>query len=497
MIDFAKYLARRELVTTGLTKFDDQPESFRAWQSSFLNATQDLDLTASEELDLLVKWLGKESSEHIKRMRAVHVTNPEAALQMSWTRLRECYATPEVIESALFKRLDNFPHLTSRENIKLRELSDLLMELLSAKDDGYLPGLSYLDTPRGINPIVEKLPINLQEKWLSTGSRYKEHCAVSYPPFSFFADFVNGEAKARNDPSFVVMNNSRTPFRNERPIAKHDGVRTTIAVHKTDLSAAAGPSSMYRTEMENKHSGDPAKYCPLHNKAHPLEKCRAFKMKPLTECKGLLRDHRRCFRCCSATHMAKDCSVKQKCFEYESDRHCTAMHPDIHLSPAVSSVTEPDTEQQNNTPSEVTSRCTEVCGEDLPARSCAKICLVQVFPQGQKERSVKMYAILDDQSNRSLARAEFFQLFGIQGNASPYLMRTCAGTVEMTGRKAVGFQVQAINGEVCLDLPPLIECNAITSNRSEIPSPEVALSHTHLRPVAPYIPEPDPEVQTR
>ena len=89
-------------------------------------------------------------------MRAVHVTNPEAALQMSWRRLRECYATPEVIESALFKWLDNFLRLTSRENIKLRELSDLLMELLSAKDDGYLPGLSYLDTPWGINPHRRK-----------------------------------------------------------------------------------------------------------------------------------------------------------------------------------------------------------------------------------------------------------------------------------------------------------------------------------------------------
>ena len=55
MMDFAKYLARRELVTTGLNKFDDQPESFRAWQSSFFNATQGLELTASEELDLLIK----------------------------------------------------------------------------------------------------------------------------------------------------------------------------------------------------------------------------------------------------------------------------------------------------------------------------------------------------------------------------------------------------------------------------------------------------------
>lgn len=36
------------------------------------------------------------------------------------------------------------------------------------------------------------------------------------------------------------------------------------------------------------------------------------------------------------------------------------------------------------------------------------------------------------------------------------------------------------------DLSPLIECNEIMSNRSEIPSPEVALSHAPLRPVVPY-----------
>lgn len=76
MIDFAKFLAHRELVTTVLSKFDDTPESFRAWQSSFLNATREVGLTYGEQLDLLVKWLGKESSEHIKRIRAAHATNP-------------------------------------------------------------------------------------------------------------------------------------------------------------------------------------------------------------------------------------------------------------------------------------------------------------------------------------------------------------------------------------------------------------------------------------
>lgn len=124
--------------------------------------------------------------------------------------------------------------------------------------------------------------------------------------------------------------------------------------------------------------------------------------------------------------MAKDCPVELKCNECESDQHCTVMHPDTDLSAAVSSVAESDTEQQHNPSSEVTSRCTEVCGGGLPARSCAKICLVQVFPQGQRERLVKMYAILDDQSNRSLGRAEFFQLFGIQGTLpDENLCRAC------------------------------------------------------------------------
>ena len=155
------------------------------------------------------------------------------------------------------------------------------------------------------------------------------------------------------------MNNSRTHFHNEKP-NQHDGVRTTITAHKTDLSAAAVSNSMCRAEMEKKNSVDlvTAQYCPLHNKSHSLEKCRAFKVKLLTERRRLLRDRRQCFRCCSATHMAKDCSVELKCYEWESHRHCTAMHPDIHLSPAVSSASESDTEQQNNTPPEVMSRCT-------------------------------------------------------------------------------------------------------------------------------------------
>lgn len=37
---------------------------------SFNNVIRDLDLTASEEMDLMLKWLGKESAVHAEKIRA-------------------------------------------------------------------------------------------------------------------------------------------------------------------------------------------------------------------------------------------------------------------------------------------------------------------------------------------------------------------------------------------------------------------------------------------
>ena len=40
--DLAQYLIRREMVSSGLLAFDDRPENYWAWKSSFLSATKDL-----------------------------------------------------------------------------------------------------------------------------------------------------------------------------------------------------------------------------------------------------------------------------------------------------------------------------------------------------------------------------------------------------------------------------------------------------------------------
>lgn len=84
MKDLAKYLVRREMVRSGLLKFDDRLENYWAWKTSFQAVARDLNLTAREELDLLTKWLGPESSLQAMRIRSVHVHNPTAGVNKIW-----------------------------------------------------------------------------------------------------------------------------------------------------------------------------------------------------------------------------------------------------------------------------------------------------------------------------------------------------------------------------------------------------------------------------
>ncbi|XP_061908561.1 uncharacterized protein LOC133653372 isoform X2 [Entelurus aequoreus] len=484
--DFIRYFARREIVATGLLQFNDKPQNFRAWKRSFKNAINGLELTTSEEMDFMLKWLGKESSEHVEQIRAIHFNNPTKGLNMMWDRLEQCYGAAEVIEDTLFKRIDMFPKITSKDYTKLRKFSDLLMEMQSAKAEGDLPGLAFLDTARGLNPIVQKLPFNLQERWITVGAKYKRTQRVPFPPFNVFVDFVTQEANSRNDPSFNFTSFPDVHKLDKLPWRAYK--QKEISVHKTDVSRY----NLDTQKTANK-AVDSDKLCPIHMKPHPLLKCRSFRMKTLDDRKTFLKENHICFKCCSSsTHIAKNCMVKIQCSECLDEKHCTALHP----GPAPwLRVTEPAAEYGGESDSakseEITSKCTQVCGVNEAGRSCSKISLVKVYPAGHPEQAVRLYAIHDEQSNRSLVCPEFFELFNDRGPSSPYSLRTCAGTKEAMGRRATGYVVAAIDGSVHIPLPSLIECRNIPNDRDEIPTPSAAMQHSHLKSVAHLIPDLD------
>ncbi|CAJ0950102.1 unnamed protein product [Ranitomeya imitator] len=125
MSEFARFMVSRELISTSLSKFDDHAENYRAWKATFKASIADLNLTAEQELDLMVKWLGPESTNRIKSLRTVYVGQAEAGLAVAWQRLERTYGSAEAIEKSLFKRLQNVPRINHKEADKVLDLSDL------------------------------------------------------------------------------------------------------------------------------------------------------------------------------------------------------------------------------------------------------------------------------------------------------------------------------------------------------------------------------------
>ncbi|XP_052062914.1 uncharacterized protein LOC127702663 [Mytilus californianus] len=481
--EITRFLLRKDLLFSRLTSFNDRAESFHTWKASFKNVTDELQVSDSEQIDLLIKWLGPESAKHAISIRASNANNPTKGIQRLWKRLDERYGAPEMLEASLTSKLAKFPTLTNKDNARLYELSDILSEIEYHKENPKLGCLlAYFDSPSGINPVIEKLPYGLQEKWITRASRYKSNHGVAFPPFTELSAFISEISRIKNDPGFI-FGSKVTPNTKGAAPRFTSYPKTKVGTHKTAVEQQSGDASKQGL-------------CILHNTKHSLNECRAFRAKSIEERKGLLKQNNVCYKCCdSTTHRSRECNARISCKECGSKQHTTALHITKPQQPASSHSSPPKqayggepTESAETKSTSVNSTCTEICKDIYSGKSCAKILPVNVYYKDNQDKVIRMYAIIDDQSNRSLASPEFFNLFDVRDKPENYTLSTCSGRVVTSGKRGRGFVMESINGNDKFDLPVLIECDHIPNNRDEIPTPEVAMHHPHLKELRGSIP---------
>jgi hypothetical protein len=496
--DLTRFLLKKDLLISRLTNFNDKPETYATWKASFQTILRELEVSPPEEMDLLVKWAGPESQKHVLSIKASNASNPERGLLRIWERLEERYGSPEMVEASLKRKLSAFPKLTNKDNTRLYDLADIVSEIESVKEDERFRSLlAYFDSSTGVIPIVNKLPYGLQERWTGAAVKYMKVNKVPYPPFTFFAEFVREQNRIKNNPSFAYE--SATTF-----ATKSDN-------HTPRVANASNPDFHKHTVWSKKtdvaqDANEPDKRCPIHKTKHSLNQCNGFRSMTIQERREVLKEHGICFRCCASTkHSFQTCKEIVQCSRCSSERHCDAMHNDMgaRSKPAApppsaahggeqqpSRVGSPGLEEIH-ADLNVTSTCTQICSDEFSGKSCAKTVLAKVYPSDSPELAVKVYAILDDQSNRSLVKPELLDILGIHTEQVPYKLSSCAGSVETFGRRASGLVIESLDSSSKLDLPTLIECNQIPQIREEIPTPEVAQHHPHLNDIAEYIPPMD------
>ena len=79
--------------------------------------------------------------------------------------------------------------------------------------------------------------------------------------------------------------------------------------------------------------------------------------------------------------------------------------------------------------------------------------------------------------------------------ATAYALKICSGIKQTQGRRAEGLVIESLDKRVKYQLPTVTECDEIPNNREEIPTPEIARVHPHLRQIADEIPRLDKEAE--
>ena len=477
----ADYLRWKEMLFKRVYEFNDKAEAYHVWKATFLRTMSEINVNAADHVDLLTKWLGKNSKETARRIRQANPNNPERAMALIWERLDECYGAPELIESSIKSRIADFQLTGSKDAHRLYELLDLLTEVASLMEDiRYTHLLSYYNTSSGVRPIISKLPLNLRNKWTTRAARYQNQYQVAFPPFLELLQFIRETAKIMNNPCF----NYDTP-------SAHVGNERKMLVNtkKTDT---------HDERPERGHGSNSDIFCPYHNSSnHTLNDCLVFRRKSVDQRRECLRYHNICFRCCEIQpHNFRNCSREVKCAICQSTSHCSALHPDEQRLQRLRQTSVSDGGELQNTSVKVVSECTSVCGDTkFPGKSCAKIILVRFYPKDHIDLAIKAYAVIDDQSNSTLGTPELFDRLRIEGDEIPYVLSSCNGKIQTSGRRAHNLVIESFDSSVALDLPVVTECDVIPDNRNEIPTPDITRHYSHLQNIESTIPPLDDDAQ--
>lgn len=214
----------------------------------------------------------------------------------------------------------------------------------------------------------------------------------------------------------------------------HYGVLLYQALRLTG-HVSSGENLIIWLLIEWKHKLPPA------HKAPPLRKCRGFCERSVDDHKKFLKEHFICFYCCSSTeHLAKNCTTKIKCTKCDSTAHVTILH---------SSTLEDGWEEDKADNQEVKSMSKSMQGRFEYESMCFD---VRVFPNRRKEKSKKMYTILDKQTNHFIKQTLYiYDIFKISRWSYSHMLKTA-------GRKASGFTVEPVDKKLSNPLPTLLEC---------------------------------------
>ncbi|XP_056597979.1 uncharacterized protein LOC130433119 [Triplophysa dalaica] len=462
--------------------FTGDPLTFLEWSSSFKALIERRCTNPVDRLFYLKKYI---SGEAKCVLEGSFFRKDDKAYEQAWELLNSRYGHPFVIQRAFREKLNNWPKISSRESVKLRQFSDFLISCNNAIP--HIKGLQVLNDCEENQRMVQKLPDWVTSQWNRYVTKHLRE-TEEYPKFNEFAEFVAREAEVACNPvtSFNALKSTE-----ERPI--RDVKRQRANAFITNVKApdkfctvmrsnSAGENQPKESNKVNVTSpfSEPVP-CLCCGDSHSIHKCQTFANKPVEEKKRLIFDNNLCFGCLRRGHNSRECRSKAICSICKK-RHPTPLHEERSSAAADTSSHAIETEE---TTSSLSCSVDRGCGG-----STSMIVPVWISSSTNPEKQILVYALLDTQSSNTFVDKEVCEEIGASLEPVKLKLTTMMGKDSIIQSERVnGLRVKGLLSQSLVNLPPAYTRDFIPLERSHIPTSQTAKRWNHLNSIVQEMPK--------
>ena len=507
--------------------FDGKPEYFLQWSTLLSRRMQECQADALDCIQILIENTRGEVKDSIKNFLSAGLQHPELTLEDVWDMLKKRYGDEDRIAESVEHRLRELPRVKDTgDQASMRRLVDTCKVASSAMLNNLQ--LAYLNSTRGIDLILEKLPVPFFNRWLGKHQRHKGATGAN-PDFHLLVEFLSD-----------ILDEISLPY-----------------LKKSKIMSSSSPKAPQFKTLQTHAQPTEGPLCPYHHSnSHTIAECIMFGSLLFRDRKQFASDMKLCFKCLGP-HRAASCpnSLSLECKHCRSPAgHVTSMHrappnqppggqrgggnstpsrgswkPSIepaasgrgrgfsagprnslrgstlqpsggggysgHSSHRVGAApgevshwnsddqdgSSPD-ERRSLPPSsmELRNACTSFGSPGRGPRVCSKTLLVDIRCGHGGREPLRGLCILDDQSNASFCHPSVLNYFGLPTLTENYSLTTMNGTIHHTGESIAGLQVKGVNQGTYYALPPLLTHPALPDTRSESATSQDLLAIPHL-----------------
>ena len=200
-LDTARILMRDKIITGG-DVFKGDKSKFRGFWNRFQQDCTEVSLSDSDKIRALWARTDGKPREIVELITECHPDQKGKALKKITDTLFQRFGSSSELAADIRKDIESLQVIKSSDPTTiLQNLSDKVFRWSYVME--HVPELADLNTSSGLDPIRKTLPIDLQRKWQAAGHQYKEKHG-DHPPFSYFVEFLEKQAKMQADPHFRI-----------------------------------------------------------------------------------------------------------------------------------------------------------------------------------------------------------------------------------------------------------------------------------------------------